>query len=142
MEGYAEAKAKVEAARQHTMDQVCKSWYLGGQYGFPEPMQYSKEETTLFGSGGRTAQRKIGYWEEAYDLDSIMQYPSYHFGDDVPDDHNKWPIAMWKDHGPHFQPPNRKPRKEELVPMIPLAYNPTDEDVLGIKVMYAWDNEW
>jgi hypothetical protein len=89
------------------MDEVCKSWYLGWNYQFGSAAS-SKEIHTLKSPYGMTQQQHLST-SDAYDVDSIMHYPTTVLTP-LPDDSRDWVLSKWENGGPDFEPPEREPK--------------------------------
>ncbi|KAI4670566.1 uncharacterized protein J4E79_000849 [Alternaria viburni] len=138
LRGYAAAKAKVDAAKEHTMEQVCADYRLALQYDFPAVQDYDTiDHIAPLREGGIELPLYINSDLE-FDDESIMLYTSAEFANDGAntDDVLQVPLAFWKHRGVGFDPPN--PVTKDDLEIIDVRWKVSDGDADGVRHLYPY----
>ncbi len=141
LRGYAAAKAKVETAKVHSMEQVCADYHLALQYDFPAIQDFDTiDHIDPLYKDGHELPLYINN-DLDFDDESIMLYTSSEFANDGAntDDVLQVPLAFWKDRGMGFNPP-KEPKREDLE-TIDVRWKVSDGDAEGVRELYPYMEE-
>jgi hypothetical protein len=141
LRGYAAAKAKVETAKVHTMEEVCNDYRLALQYDFPAIQDYDTiDHIDPLHKDGQEVPLYINNDLE-FDDESIMLYTSAEFANDEADtdDVLQVPLAFWKNRGMGFSRP-QEIKKDDLE-IIDVRWKVSDGDAEGVRFLYPYIEE-
>ncbi|KAJ4348233.1 uncharacterized protein N0V89_009605 [Didymosphaeria variabile] len=140
LEGYPEAKARLQAEQQagrtqDKMSQVCYFPDVAKKYGFGRIENYSKPNTFRIRGGVSFELRRRHGFE--YDVHSIMHYGSsmgarYWNPNDLAN--AKVPLRRWRNGGPNFQPPKQATNQNSE--LIRTNERPSNLDVEILRILY------
>ncbi|OWY41372.1 hypothetical protein AALT_g1125 [Alternaria alternata] len=136
--GYAAAKAKVDAAKKHRMEQVCNDYRLALLYDFTAIQDFDTiDHVDPVHKDGKAWPLFIKHDLE-FDDESIMLYSSAEFANDGADvdDVMQVPLAFWKDRGIGFGPPSRV--EKDNLEIIDVRWKVSDGDLEGVKHLYPY----
>jgi hypothetical protein len=138
--GYDAAKIKVDQVGQHSMEQVCANGAIAALYGWNDindfdTMNHIDPASNLVGQNWYWLQN---FPDRDYDEASIMHYDSHaaHWNHDEEKMYVR--LALWYNRDPDFMPPTQF-TKDDLE-FVYTNFEPSPEDVKGIKKLYAWSN--
>ncbi|KAL1797176.1 hypothetical protein ACET3X_003782 [Alternaria dauci] len=127
LRGYESARAQIASGNWwFTIDDVCETPRLGMQYGlnWPEPTEFVL-------NGGADNRQYMG---DAYDHESIMQYPSRTCAADRNGGVRGLPLVRWK----RGRPQDGSPVDDTNAAIIPYLNGVSDGDKEAVKFLYPW----
>lgn len=139
LQGYNEAKAKVEADGSFDMHQVCNNHYLAERYDFKAINDFDTMDHSVDDKDGHSHELFITTSLE-FDDESIMLYSSSEWMNQNGNSHDvkQVPLAFWKDRGMGVEHPN--PPKDGELELIEPNWEVSSGDYEGVCALYPWEN--
>ena len=136
LENYEDAKGRVEAKGEHTIEKVCNNYYHGFIYGLDAIQAFDTIDHDEHKDG-------VDYplfinTDLDFDDESIMLYGSGEFMNSNGDasDVMQVPLAYWKNRHIGFEPPSQYTKYD--LELIPHQREVSHSDAEGIVHLYPW----
>lgn len=137
LQGYDEAKAKVETDGSFDMHQVCNNHYLANRYDFTAINDFDTTDHSVDDKDGTSHSLFIN---TSFDFDDepTMLYSSSEWMNKNGDSHDvkQVPLAFWKDRGMGVKHPN--PPKDGEMEFIEPNWEVSSGDYEGVCALYPW----